>query len=130
MRASACVRRRSGLAFAVIAVIAVVALVAAADVLADVVTATGVANAGDAAGLAAPKSLNQVIGNVRTWLFGLLVSLATLFMTVGAIRYLLAGGDPGQVAKAKETLKNAAYGYGLAVLAPLLVTILKGLVGG
>lgn len=77
-----------------------------------------------------PQDLNTVINNITKWLVGLLVALATLFLTVGGIRYLLAGGDPGEVAKAKDTLKYAAIGYGIAVLAPVLVTILKGFVGG
>jgi len=34
------------------------------------------------------------------------------------------------VQRAKNTLKYSAIGYGVAVLAPLLVTILKGFVGG
>ena len=50
-----------------------------------------------------PKDLNTVINNITAWLVGLLVALATLFLTVGGIRYLLAGGDPGEVNKAKET---------------------------
>lgn len=79
---------------------------------------------------APPKDLNTVINNITAWLVGLLVALATLFLTVGGIRYLLAGGDPGEVNKAKETLKYSAIGYGVAVLAPVLVTILKGFVGG
>jgi hypothetical protein len=78
---------------------------------------------------APPKDLNTVINNIRNWLMGLLVALATLFLTVGGIRYLLAGGDPGEVAKAKDTLKSAAIGYGVAALAPVLVTILKSFVG-
>ncbi|GAB3979271.1 hypothetical protein GCM10029978_074200 [Actinoallomurus acanthiterrae] len=83
------------------------------------------------AGVAAPpKDLNTVINNITKWLVGLLVALATLFLTVGGVRYLLAGGDPGEVNRAKETLKYAAIGYGVAVLAPLLVSILKGFVGG
>jgi len=82
-------------------------------------------------GLAAPpKDLNTVINNITKWLFGLLVALATLFLTVGFIRYLLAGGDPGEVNKAKDTLKYAAIGYGGAMLAPMLVGILKSFVGG
>jgi hypothetical protein len=74
--------------------------------------------------------LNQVIGNIRTWLVGLLVGLATLFATVGGIRYLLAGGDPSEVEKAKHTLRYAAIGYAVAMLAPLLVSILQKFVGG
>jgi hypothetical protein len=79
-------------------------------------------------GLAAP-ALEQVIGRLRTVLVGLLVALATLFLTVGGLRYLFAGGDPGQVEKAKITLRSAAIGYGLAALAPVLVRLLRFVVG-
>ncbi|MEU6786965.1 pilin [Nonomuraea angiospora] len=75
------------------------------------------------------SSLNQVIDNLRNVIVGLLVALATLFLTVGGVRYILAGGDPGEVEAAKKTLRYAAIGYGIAVLAPLLVSILKGIVG-
>jgi hypothetical protein len=75
-------------------------------------------------------NLNQVMTNIELWVGGLLAGLATLLATVGGVRYLLGAGDPGETMKAKETLKYAAIGYGIAVLAPLLVTILKGFVGG
>lgn len=78
---------------------------------------------------AAPSSLSQVINNLRNWLIGFLVALATLMATIGGLRYLLAGGDPSEVAKAKNTLKFAAFGYGIAALAPLLVSALKSIVG-
>jgi Type IV secretion system pilin len=64
---------------------------------------------------AAPQSLNAVINDIVRWLVGLLVSLATLFLTIGGVRDLLAGGDPGEVGKAKDTLKYAAIGYGIAI---------------
>jgi hypothetical protein len=78
---------------------------------------------------AADPTLGQVIDRLRTVLVGLLVGLATLLLTVGGVRYLLAGGDPGQVEKAKITLRSAAIGYGLAVLAPVLVRLLRYVVG-
>jgi hypothetical protein len=81
----------------------------------------------------AAESLNQVIDNIRNVVVGLLAGLATLFLTVGGVRYLFAGGDLGEVEKAKNTLKYAAWGYGIALLAPLLapllVSILKQVVG-
>ena len=77
----------------------------------------------------AATSLNQVIENLRNWLIGLLVALATLLLTVGGVRYLLAGGDPGGLEKAKGTIKAALAGYALAALAPVLVTVLKHIVG-
>ena len=78
---------------------------------------------------APPGSLSQVIDNVRNVLIGLLVGLATLFLTVGGVRYLSADGDPGEVERAKKSLRNAAIGYGLAMLAPVIVTVLQSLVG-
>jgi hypothetical protein len=80
--------------------------------------------------IGAPQNLNTVIGNITKWLVGLLVAIATLYFTIGGVRYLLAGGDPGEVGKAKDTLKYAAIGYGVAVLAPVLVKILQSFVGG
>jgi hypothetical protein len=79
---------------------------------------------------APPKDLNAVFDNLRNWLIGLLAALATLMLTIGGLRYLVAGGDPGEVQKAKAALKAAAFGYGLAVLAPLFVSVLKSIVGG
>ncbi|NRQ34835.1 hypothetical protein HII36_23800 [Nonomuraea sp. NN258] len=76
-----------------------------------------------------PASLNRVIDNLRNVIVGLLVALATLFLTVGGVRYILAGGDPGEVEAGKKTLRYAGLGYGIAALAPLLVSILKGIVG-
>ncbi|MCG3755857.1 hypothetical protein FKO37_35730 [Amycolatopsis sp. Poz14] len=78
---------------------------------------------------APPGSLDQVVTNVRNLLIGLLVGLATLFLTIGGVRYLAADGDPGEVERAKKSLRNAAIGYGLAMLAPVIVTVLKSLVG-
>ncbi len=75
----------------------------------------------------AAASLTSVIDNLRNWLVGILAALATLFLTVGGLRYVTAGGDPTQVEKAKTALKSAAIGYALAALAPLLVSILASL---
>ncbi|MDI6101200.1 pilin [Actinoplanes sp. NEAU-A12] len=84
-------------------------------------TAVAVALVADAA--YAAESLEQVVNNIRTWLVGILVAVATLFLTVGGLRYAAANGDPGEVEKAKLALKSAAIGYALAMLAPLFVTI-------
>jgi hypothetical protein len=78
----------------------------------------------------AAATIAQVIGNLTAWIVGILAGVATLFLTIGGLRYLMAGGDPGEVEKAKTALKSAAIGYGLAVLAPVIVTVLKSLVGG
>ncbi|MFC7591596.1 pilin [Nonomuraea antimicrobica] len=77
----------------------------------------------------ASASLDQVITNLRNVVIGLLVGLATLFFTIGGVRYILAGGDPGEVEAAKKTLRYGALGFGVAMLAPVLVEILQRIVG-
>ena len=93
----------------------------------SVVLVVAVAPPAFAATGSAATSLTSVIDNLRNWLVGILAAVATLFLTVGGLRYLMAGGDPGQVEKAKTALKSAAVGYALAALAPLLVSILASL---
>jgi hypothetical protein len=61
---------------------------------------------------------------------GILAALATLFLVLAGVYWATAGGDPSQVDKAKGALKNALVGYGLAVLAPVLLSVVKGIVGG
>ncbi|WP_433413231.1 hypothetical protein ACQP1V_29085 [Microtetraspora malaysiensis] len=102
--------------------------IAAAVFLVVAAVATGAFAASAAA--ATPSDLNAVLNNLRGWLIGLLATLATLMLTIGGLRYLVAGGDPGEVQKAKAALKAAAFGYALAVLAPLFVSVLKRVVGG
>lgn len=65
--------------------------------------------------------INKLIGVMVT----LLVALSTLFITAAGVRYVTAGGDPGQIEKAKKALINALVGFAIAVLAPVLVAILQ-----
>ncbi|GLI02835.1 hypothetical protein Pa4123_81130 [Phytohabitans aurantiacus] len=71
--------------------------------------------------------LYTVIEHLRYWVAGILGAVATLFLTIGGARYLMAGGDPSEVERAKGSFKSAAIGYGLALLAPVIMTILNGI---
>ncbi|MDI5973713.1 pilin [Streptomyces sp. SL13] len=77
----------------------------------------------------AVADIPTVVTNLRNWIVGMLAALATLFLTFGGLRYLMAAGDPGEVEGAKRALKAAMIGYALAVLAPMIVTVLQGIVG-
>lgn len=77
----------------------------------------------------ATDKLNTILDNATGWLVGILATVATLFLTLGGVRYVMAGGDPGEVEKAKASFKSAGLGYALAGLAPLVVQILKGILG-
>ena len=67
---------------------------------------------------------------MRVWITGLLAALATLLLMIGGVRYILAAGDPGMHEKAKGAIRNAMVGYALALLAPVLVSIVQQIVGG
>lgn len=67
--------------------------------------------------------ITTVVNNIRIWLVGILFAVSTLYLTIGGFRYMWSNGDPSEVEKAKSAFRNAAIGYGLAVLAPLVVTI-------
>jgi hypothetical protein len=77
----------------------------------------------------AATDLNQVIDNLRTWLTGLLAALATVLLMVGGARYLASGHDPGSLERAKGAIRASLAGYGLALLAPVLVSIVKQIAG-
>ncbi|WP_199564875.1 hypothetical protein [Spongiactinospora rosea] len=109
-------------------------------VAAVLLAGTAIAAVAEAAAVALPRwqpkppagtaELTRVFTNLRNWLTGLLAALATLMLTIGGVRYLVAGGDPGEVQKGKAALKAAAFGYSLAVLAPLFMNVLRHVVGG
>ncbi len=69
--------------------------------------------------------LQTVVNNITYWITGLVAAVATLFLVIGGARYLMAGGDPSEVERAKGALKSAAIGYALVLLAPLFLTILN-----
>ncbi|MBM0258767.1 pilin [Micromonospora sp. 4G55] len=93
------------------------------------VPAAAHADTGAPAHLAA-NSLPVVIANLQAWLMGILAAVATLFLVLAGVYWATAGGDPAQVERAKGALKNALVGYGLAVLAPILLQVVQGIVGG
>jgi predicted amino acid racemase len=78
----------------------------------------------------AVNNLPTVIDNIRNSVMLLLFGIATLFALLGAVYRVTAGGDPTMQEKSKLAFKNAAIGYALAVLAPVLFGILADIVGG
>jgi hypothetical protein len=57
-------------------------------------TAAYAAEAGAPVPVAA-ESIEAVVNNIRAWVVGILVAVATLFLTVGGLRLMWANGDPG-----------------------------------
>lgn len=103
-------------------------LLAAATVLILVPDVPAFAHMADTP-LAAPDTsgIAHIIDNLIGWISGILAAIATLYLTIGGVRYLTAGGDPTEVDKAKSALKSALVGYALAILAPVLLTALQSI---
>lgn len=78
----------------------------------------------------AANSINQVISNITDWIMGIIALVATMFLVIGGLRYMAAGGDPAQVEQAKGNFKSALIGYALAVLSPVVLQVLQGILGG
>jgi len=72
----------------------------------------------------------RILDGIRNALVVVLVALAVAMMTYAGVRYVIAGGDPSGVEKAKGAAKSALIGLALALLAPVLVGIAKGIIGG
>ena len=83
-----------------------------------------------AVGPLAVKTLPQVIDSLKLWIMGILAGVATLFLVIGGLRYMAAGSDPSQVEQAKGNIKSALVGYAMAVLAPVILQVLQGIIGG
>ena len=78
---------------------------------------------------AAAGDITTVIDSIRNWVAGVLAALATLFLTIGGVRYLIASGNPRAVEEGKAAIKSAIIGYALAALAPMFVDILRRVLG-
>ncbi|GAA0555970.1 MULTISPECIES: pilin [Micromonosporaceae] len=80
--------------------------------------------------LAAAKTIPQVIDGITGWIMGIIAVVATMFLVIGGLRYMAAGGDPAQVEQAKGNFKSALIGYALAVLSPVVLDVLQSILGG
>jgi hypothetical protein len=78
----------------------------------------------------AVKPIPEVIDGLKGWIMGILAAVASLFLVIGGLRYMTAGGDPAQAEQAKGNFKAALGGYVLAVLAPVILQVLQGILGG
>jgi succinate dehydrogenase hydrophobic anchor subunit len=111
----------------------VVAVSALTIVLACAVMVTAAEPAAAAQSVGMPpmavNSLPTIVANLRTWLMGILAGVATLFLTIGGVRYVMAGGDPSEVERAKAAFRSAGIGYALAVIAPVVLSILQSIIG-
>ncbi|HEV8663676.1 MAG TPA: hypothetical protein VGT06_11140 [Candidatus Methylomirabilis sp.] len=71
----------------------------------------------------------QILDGLRNALVAVLVTLSILALTYAGVRYVIAAGDTAGVEKAKGAAKSALVGLTLALLAPIVVGIVKRILG-
>jgi hypothetical protein len=74
-------------------------------------------------------SIVEILNRLRDTLMLVIGSLSLVMLTVGGIRYVTAGGDKNGVAGAKQTVKHALLGLAVAILAPVLIQVIKTILG-
>lgn len=74
-------------------------------------------------------SLWDALDTVVSYLFGLLIIVATIFLVVAGILFVTAQGDPDKVKKARDFVLWALIGVIVGVLAYVLVNFVQGMVG-
>jgi len=82
--------------------------------------------------LAADPGMDRIVSildGLRNALVAVLVTLSVVALTY-AVRYVIAGGDIAGVEKAKGAAKSAVIGLTLALLAPVVVSLVKRIIGG
>ena len=79
---------------------------------------------------AGPSDLTSLLQSVQVWIWGFVGLAAIVMLSVVALMFILSGGHPGTVMKAKNGLRHVVYGLALLVLAPLLVNLVISVAGG
>lgn len=79
---------------------------------------------------AGASDLTSLLQSVQLWIWGFVGLAAIVMLSVVALMFILSGGHPGTVMKAKNGLRHVVYGLALLVLAPLLVNLVISVAGG
>ena len=74
-------------------------------------------------------SVVDILNRVRDMLMLVIGSLSLVMLTVGGIRYVAAGGDKDGINGAKQTVTHALLGLAVAIAAPVLIQIIKAILG-
>ncbi|MCK4453850.1 hypothetical protein KAU51_00655 [Candidatus Parcubacteria bacterium] len=69
------------------------------------------------------------LDTITTYLFGLLIIIAVIFLILAAVQYVTASGDPEKIKSAHQKVLYALIGIIVGVLARGLVIFVRGMVG-
>ena len=73
--------------------------------------------------------LMQAFYNITDWIFFILIAIAGLFVILGAMNIIMAGGDPEKVATGRKYIMYAFIGLIVAFLARAIPAIARSVIG-
>ena len=76
------------------------------------------------------SSIQSFLKLIRTWFLGFSGALAILFIVIGGVKYITAGGNEKQVASAKSTLTYAIIGLLLVLMSSVILKLIAGDLAG
>ena len=79
---------------------------------------------------AGPSDLNGLLHGIQAWIWGFAGLAAVVMLSIIALMYMVSGGHPGTVMKAKNGLRHVIIGLAILVLAPTIVNIVITVAGG
>ena len=79
--------------------------------------------------VSAGTDLGSLFNTIFLWLIGIVGGLAIIFIVIGGIRYIIAGGDPKATDSAKNQITAAIVGLVIALLAVAIVLIIGNILG-
>lgn len=88
--------------------------------------ATGTKISADCVGVPKTALNNNTLANVLNITFIVIGSLCVLFVIIGGIRYVISGGDPSGINRAKDTILYAVVGLVLTLGAFAIESLLLG----
>lgn len=75
-------------------------------------------------------TVSGLLSSVLTNLMGIMAIIAVIFMVIGGIMYMMAGGNETMVTRAKKTWTGAVIGLSIAMAAPTFLKTIQAILGG
>lgn len=75
------------------------------------------------------QSIGGILGAILNVVFYVGIALSIIFLIIGGIKYITAGGDETNIAAARGQITNAIIGFVVVIAAFSLKAIIKNLIG-
>ncbi|MFA5961500.1 MAG: pilin [Parcubacteria group bacterium] len=76
------------------------------------------------------NSIADVLNGLMKALYGLVVTLAIIFIVIGGILYMMSAGDPGMITRAKNCWLFSVIGLAIVIAAPTFLKQVESILGG